>query len=128
MMSDEIAATWHYNGLVQRSRGTLFHYHCEMFLNGASIEGPPSPEFYQWLMLFQNIITRDAEILRTELPVFHVGLQVAGQIDCVCRVPDDGSLLLWDWKRAKEIKYDSDTQMKPPLSHLPDCNYWTYDG
>ena len=31
-----------------------------------------------------------------------------------------------DRKRSKEIKYDSSSQMKPPLCHLPDSNYWGY--
>ena len=67
MKAEEIAEKWQRNGLVQRSRGTLFHYHCEMFLNGATIEGPPSPEFHQWLQLYDNFITAKWEIFRTEL-------------------------------------------------------------
>ena len=96
-------------------------------MNGATIEGPPSPEFYQWLQLYDNFITEKWEIFRTELSVFHLGLQVAGQIDCLCR-DKDGSLIVLDWKRSKEIKYDASVQMRPPLSHLPDCNYFTYDN
>ena len=127
MKAEEIAERWQHNGMVQRNRGTLFHYHCEMFLNGATIEGPPSPEFYQWLQLYDNVITARWEIFRTELSVFHLGLQVAGQIDCLCR-DKDGSLIILDWKRSKDIKYDASVQMMPPLSHLPDCNYFTCDS
>ena len=127
MTPTEIKQKWERNGLIQRSRGTLFHYHCEMFLNGAVVEGPPSPEFCQFLQIFENVITTTSTIYRTELSLVHFGLRVAGQIDCLCRAPD-GSLHIWDWKRSKEIKYDSNVQMKPPLSHLPDSNYWAYDG
>ena len=125
MSPGEIADKWQRNGLVQRSRGTLFHYHCEMFLNGATLEGPPSPEFYQWLQIYENVVTSNAKVHRTELSVFHVGLQVAGQIDCL-RQREDGLFVIWDWKRSKEIKYESIVQMRPPLTHLPDSNYWTY--
>ena len=127
MNAKEIAGKWQRNGVVQRAIGTLFHYHCEMFLNGATIEGPPSPEFYQWLQLYDNVITARWEIFRTELSVFHLGLQVAGQIDCLCK-DKDGSLIILDWKRSKDIKYDSSAQMRPPLSHMPDSNYFTYDS
>ena len=39
MTPTEIKQKWERNGLIQRSRGTLFHYHCEMFLNGAVVGG-----------------------------------------------------------------------------------------
>jgi hypothetical protein len=39
----------------------------------------------------------------------------------------DGTLAIYDWKRAKEIKYENKYQkMYPPLNHLPDTNYWHY--
>ena len=47
MSPEEIARKWERNGRVQRNRGTLMHFHCEAFLNGFMIEGPPSPEFCQ---------------------------------------------------------------------------------
>ena len=31
-----------------------------------------------------------------------------------------------DWKRSKKIQMDAQQQMKPPLSHLPDCNFFAY--
>ena len=35
--------------------------------------------------------------------------------------------MIWDWKRAKEIRYDNSfDSMYPPIEHLPDTNYWTY--
>ena len=100
MTPTEIKQKWERNCLIQRSRGTLFHYHCEIILNGAVVEGPPSPEFGQWLQIFENVITTTSTIYRTELSLVHFGLRVAGQIDCLCRAPD-GSLHIWDWKRSK---------------------------
>ena len=52
MSPEEIARKWERNGRVQRNRGTLMHFHCEAFLNGFMIEGPPSPEFCQVSVLF----------------------------------------------------------------------------
>ena len=45
MKAEEIAEGWQHNGMGQRNRGTLFHYHCETFLNFATIEGPPRRNF-----------------------------------------------------------------------------------
>ena len=67
----------------------------------------------------------NSAIYRTEISVFDLGLQVAGQIDCLCRA-GDGSLIIWDWKRSKDIRDDSREHMRFPLCHLPDSNYWTY--
>ena len=53
MSTEDIARMWEANGLVQRSRGTLLHYHVEQFLNGASIEEPQSPEFKQFLQIYE---------------------------------------------------------------------------
>jgi len=79
VMSDaEICERWSQNGLVQRSRGTLLHYHVEQFLNGAAIEEPHSPEFKQFLHLYENVIAQHFIVLRTEISLFHVGLKVWG--------------------------------------------------
>jgi len=125
MTDDEIIATWARNGEVQRSRGTLLHFHCEAFLNYATIEGPPPPEFVQFLDIYEHVITTSSTIYRTEISMFHCGLRVAGQADCFCR-DCDGNIVIWDWKRSKQIRMDSNQQMRPPLDHLPDCNYWAY--
>ena len=34
---------WSLNGRVQRSRGTLHHFHCECMVNGVEVEEPHSP-------------------------------------------------------------------------------------
>ena len=45
MSVEEILEKWETNGRVQRSRGTLMHYHIEQHRSGATIEKPNSPEF-----------------------------------------------------------------------------------
>ena len=125
MSDDQIKEKWAHNGLVQRSHGTLLHYHVEQFLNGASIEEPHSPEFQQFLYLHEDVIAPNFTVYRTEISLFHVGLQVAGQADCLC-LDADGSIAIWDWKRSKEIRMDSLRQMRAPLVHLPDSNYFHY--
>ena len=124
MSVEEIMEKWEANGRVQRSRGTLMHYHIEQYLNGAIIEKPNSPEFEQFLELYDAVLS-EYQIFRTEAPIFHPGLGVAGQVDCLC-LDDSGGTVLRDWKRAKEVRTDNRQQMLPPLHHLPDCNYFCW--
>ena len=124
MTDEEIAAAWRNNGEVQRSRGQLLHFHAEQFLNGCAIEEPHSPDFQQFLEIHHALVEHFS-IFRTEVSVFHCGMKLAGQIDCLCR-DKEGNLVIWDWKRSKRIATDCKRQMKPPLHHLADCNYSHY--
>ncbi len=95
-MSDaEIAARWARNGEVARARGTHLHFQAECFLCGHAIEEPRSPEFTSFLEIFDGAIKERMNVYRVELNLFHCGLRVAGQPDCLCRAPD-GSIIIWD--------------------------------
>ena len=119
----DIINSWTRNGAVQSSRGTLMHFHIEQYLNGCGIEQPWSPEFKQFVQLFNGITNQRP--FRTELSVFSSRLDIAGQIDGLF-VHDDGTYVIWDWKRSKILRYDNRTPMREPLDHLPDCNYFHY--
>ena len=124
MTPDEIAARWASNGQVQRTRGTLLHYHAEQACNGRQIEEPHSPEFRQVLELLEAVKLR-FEIYRTEFSMFNSALSLAGQADLLCR-DGNGHFVVVDWKRCRQIRYDSRDPMLPPLEHLPDCNWSLY--
>ena len=58
--------------------------------------------------------------------MYSIVLQCAGQADLVMLAPD-GSLVIVDWKRAKQIVYENRFGcLRYPLSHLPDTNYSLY--
>jgi CRISPR/Cas system-associated exonuclease Cas4 (RecB family) len=39
----------------------------------------------------------------------------------------DGTIAIYDWKRAKDIKTENSFQSGlEPVEHLPDTNYWHY--
>ena len=99
---EAIIASWNRNGEVQRNRGTLMHFHIEQFLNGCAIGEPQSPEFQQFLKLFQRM-SIDQRAFRTELSVYSPQLNVAGQIDGLFLLRSDGTFALWDWKRCKLV-------------------------
>ncbi len=72
------------------------------------------------------LLRREAFVpVRTELSVFHCGLQLAGQIDALY-TDAAGRCVIVDWKRCKELRQTSRDPLRPPLEHLADCNWFLY--
>jgi hypothetical protein len=60
--------------------------------------------------------------------IYDEELKLAGSIDMVYENPD-GTLSIYDWKRAKEIIQTNNfgkTATTKCVKHLPDTNYWHY--
>ena len=138
---EQIKAGWDKVRDEAASAGTRMHYAIECYYNGiATTDGmgtapefniPLSPE----LSYFQNFVTYFQEKFphykpyRTEWMIYYEELQLAGSIDMVFENELDGSLFIYDWKRAKEIKKQSafmNFALTDCISHLPDTNYWHY--
>ena len=62
--------------------------------------------------------------------VYDEDIHIAGSIDMVYEDPlEEGSLMIYDWKRTKEIKKTSSFgkySTTECISHLPDTNFWHY--
>jgi hypothetical protein len=127
MTNEQIKALWSANGNEQSSRGTLMHWHVEAELNHTRPDEPHSPEFQQFLVFKSEIMdARGWKPLRTELSMFHCGLGVAGQADCICRDPA-GDVVILDWKRCRSIERENSfAKMRSPFEHLDDCNFNHY--
>ena len=128
MSSEEIQAKWDANKEMASKRGTLLHWYCEMFLNGAQLHGPFSTEFRYFLKFYKEFMLRRGIVpVRTELSVFHAGLGCAGQLDLLAKYHNTESYVIFDWKRSKEIKTSNVFRnLLPPLEHLEDTNFNTY--
>jgi hypothetical protein len=63
---------------------------------------------------------------RTEWEIFGEEENLAGSIDFVAKNEEDGSLVLMDWKRSKQLREKfSDAyhkKMNYPLDHMDDCS------
>ena len=102
------------------------HFHCECMVNGIEVESPYSPEFQQARAIYVQLLDMGLQPWRSELSMYSAILQCAGQADLIMRWPDDGSLVIVDWKRTKQLVYENRFRcLKYPLS-LPDSNYWLY--
>jgi len=82
---------------------------------------------YQWFQRFVRDFP-DLKPYRTEWMVYYEELKLSGSIDMIFENPD-GTIQIYDWKRCKEIVYESPygkSSTTPCISHLPDTNFWHY--
>jgi hypothetical protein len=103
------------------------HYDIECYYNDEDVEIDEDCVEFDYFMAFENDIGSKLEPYRTEWTIWDRDLKMAGSIDMIFRNPD-GSLLIYDWKRCKNIKKDNRFQsaITPCIGHLPDTNFWHY--
>lgn len=144
---EEIKQLWAKNGESVSSAGTDMHFEIECFMNNSDIPlnytqqhllehyieqevntNPikDTPEWKYFLEFVQN--NMDLKPYRTEWLIYDEDVKLAGSIDMVYENPD-GSLMIYDWKRSKEIKKTNSwnqSAITECIEHLPDTNFWHY--
>jgi hypothetical protein len=107
--------------------GTAMHLNIERFLNGEQHES--SSKEWRLFTMFQEAHP-NLDTYRTEMLVFDESVKVAGSIDLVCRDPaEEGSYLLYDWKRSKCIDTFNTYERGFPntaAAELDNCNFNHY--
>lgn len=128
MTPEEIKAQWSENGATQSNLGTVMHAAIEDWFNGNLPVEPKTVEFGYFKRFWANF-QRENEgwrPYRTEWIVYDEKRMISGSIDMVL-INEKGNLVLMDWKRSKEIKYDNRWEKgRGPCSHLDHCNYNHY--
>ena len=125
----EIKKQWNDNAAQASTSGTALHLAIEEYLDGSIPTNKSIMESVEWgyFLEFWDQHKTILEPYRMEWSVYVEELKLAGQIDAVFRRKSDGAFFIYDWKRAKEIKYENQFQnCLPPIDHLPDTNYWHY--
>jgi ATP-dependent DNA helicase PIF1 len=124
MSFDDIKNQWDENARTASEAGTKLHADIEHFYNGFKIEND-SDEYKQFIEFYKD--NNFLKIYRTEWMIFSDMLKITGSIDAVFK-NEDGTLSLGDWKRSKEINYNSygNKVGKFPFDNLPDCNFYHY--
>jgi hypothetical protein len=149
----EIKKLWSDNGSAVSGAGTDMHFDIECFMNQELVDEddniflythqelldiydaeikdgilPPNlSEEWEFFLQFARAFP-DLKPYRTEWMIYHEDLKLAGSIDMVYENPD-GSLTIYDWKRAKEIskvngfKESASTEC---INYLPNTNFWHY--
>jgi hypothetical protein len=130
---EEIKAGWNANGTIASEAGTRMHSDIERYYNASPVGNLAGDDYEplesaEWSMFldYQRKHGEQFHPYRTEWLVWDRSVMIAGSIDMVYR-KQDGTLAIYDWKRAKEIKTENRWQsMLGPVNHLPDTNYWHY--
>lgn len=109
--------------------GTKIHADIEYFYND---EPQPNDSIeYKFFEIFHSDFKKEYpqyRPYRTEWTVFYKELKIAGSIDMVYENIEDGTLMIYDWKRVKDIKYEAykDECGLGVCSDLPNTNFWHY--
>lgn len=123
MTKEQIQEEWRINGDNASKAGTKMHNDIEYFYNGLEVKNE-SIEFEY----FQRFRADFPELrpYRTEWMIYWEEMKISGSVDMVYENPD-GTLLIYDWKRVKEIAHENkDFSHTPCISHLPNTNFWHY--
>lgn len=126
MTRKQIKATWAKNAKEASCSGTSMHEDIEHYYNLEPRKND-SIEYTYFLKFAQDY--QHLKPYRTEWMVYYEEYKLSGSIDMVFENPEDGTLIIYDWKRVKEIKYEHDFNKfahTPCISHLPDTNFWHY--
>ena len=142
---EQIKASWFSNGASVADAGTNLHEQIEEFMNANDLA---SGYNHQKLLENYRLVEEDSVIrgpewqfflkfvedhpemkpFRTEWMIYHEDVKLAGSIDMVYENPD-GTLSIYDWKRAKEIIKDNTWNkyaLNPIIRSMPDTNFWHY--
>jgi hypothetical protein len=148
MTADQIKKQWSDKGAASSEAGTRMHLDIERFYNAMPAGGVkanysmedgftgltldqwipnPGTEWHYFCNYQRDyVIPKGWNPFRTEWLVFDSEHKVAGSIDMLYMKPD-GTLAIYDWKRAEDIKTENRFQSGlGPVAHLPDTNYWHY--
>jgi len=152
LTAEQIKTSWSSNASNVSTAGTDLHYEIECFMNEPTL----SPDYthkelydlyvsntnhnninntnnihqsIEW-QYFINFVKDFPHLkpYRTEWMVYNEDIKLSGSIDMIYENPD-GTLSIYDWKRAKEItkinKYNKYAITKE-ICEMPDTNYWHY--
>jgi ATP-dependent exoDNAse (exonuclease V) beta subunit len=125
MTKEQIQSDWDMNRDAASGSGTKMHYDIECYWNGMEVQND-SIEFEY----FKNFVRDFPELkpYRTEWMVYYEEYKLSGSIDMIFE-NEDGTLLIYDWKRCKEITHENNYgkySTTPCISHFPDTNFWHY--
>ena len=129
----EIQAEWAEKAKKSCIYGTKIHETCEDVLKGSkTLRNKPLDDREKATM--RNAIRMCENLLKRGTPegiekiVFDETLGIAGTIDLLMRSKKDGMLWILDHKSNSSIDVENryNAFAKPPISHVPDTNFWHY--
>jgi hypothetical protein len=104
MTKEQIKQKWKKEGLEASEAGTKMHYDIECFYNNININNNSVEYNY-----FKNFNNDHSNLIpyRTEWMIYDKELKFAGSIDMVFIDKKNNNLMIFDWKRCKQIKKEN---------------------
>lgn len=139
MSKNEIITQWDASRDEAAQAGTKMHYDIECYYNTNANESPhkntqlienTSLEYSYFLKFAEDY--KHLKPYRTEWMIWDSDVKIAGSVDMVFQAEagvDVDSILIYDWKRSKEITKTSNFNkyaLSECINHLPDTNFWHY--
>ncbi len=125
MTKEEIKEMWNKNALEAQQQGTRMHSVIERYYKNEEVtnEEWELPEVQQFKAFTEmNVLTPHG----VEWCIYMEDIQLAGTIDFAA-VNKDGTLDLYDWKRAKQMDvHNSYNKYSSIVHHIPDTNFGHY--
>lgn len=142
LTKEQIKKQWSDNAASVSGAGTDMHFAIECFMNNEDLTYPfYHKDLLEYEMEDEIATTKEWEYFldflrdypdfkpyRTEWMIYDEDLKLSGSIDMVYENPD-GSLNIYDWKRAKEITRSNNFNkfaLTKSISTMPDTNFWHY--
>lgn len=141
LTDEQIKAQWDENRNAVSGAGTQMHFQIECFMNNPRLKkgythkdligemDSDSMGSVEWKYFLEFVGDYPSfKPYRTEWTIFDEDLKLAGSIDMVYE-NDDGTLSIYDWKRAKDISRINTFNkfaLTPSICHMPDSNFWHY--
>jgi len=125
---EQIKKQWDDEGKSASHLGTLMHQDIENFFNNDPILYPNSKEFLMFKNFWNDLLLKYPTLkpYRSEWIVYDTNILLSGSIDCVLE-NHLGELLILDWKRSKEIKFENRFEKGYyPFNHMDNCNFSHY--
>lgn len=124
---EQIKKSWTNKGSKASSDGTTLHKQIENYYNQLTIDNPDMVEYQYFLQFHQDHIENKLIPFRTEWEVYDRDIELAGSIDMIYKNNQDGTYIIYDWKRCSNFKEENSFESGfAPLEHIPNCNKWHY--
>lgn len=128
----EIKDQWEKDRNEAADAGTKMHFDIELYMNGYEDVNNQSVEFTYFKHFWMDFKNKYPEFkpYRTEMLIWDENFReqkgICGSVDMILKDDKDHVILL-DWKRSKEIKFENAYQkMAAPFNNLDDTNYSHY--
>jgi ATP-dependent exoDNAse (exonuclease V) beta subunit len=124
----DLLAQWKLKADLSKEAGTKVHAIFEKYiLTGDIDKSANEPKEKQAITFITNFFLKKRIIpVDCEVIVYNEKINLASQIDCVVRTPENKYYIL-DWKTNSEIKKDCfGKYMLKPFGMLPDASYYHY--